>query len=53
MTPEEVLSNLRNFELWDIQDYLMSKREAVVCIKALQMMCQNNERIKRLKGGER
>lgn len=42
MTAEEVLANLMNFELWDIQNYPMSKAEAYVCIKALKDMAEKD-----------
>ena len=47
MKPEEVLINLKNFELWDFADYPLSKREAQVCVKALNALIEKEKR----KGG--
>ena len=46
MRPEEILTNLKNFELWDFADYPLSKREAQVVIKALHALVdkENKER---------
>lgn len=47
MKPEEVLINLKNFELWDFADYPLSKREAQVCVKALNALIEKEKKERR------
>lgn len=38
MRPIDVVVNLKNYDMWDIDKYKMSKEEAEVCVTALGKM---------------